>query len=87
MSSTIRATFAYEGTEFTRKYDLDIEDEQIANAKAKALAINASLAAGTAGGLSSFFVSDNGENMKEISALQLITVTETVLDLDEGSDS
>ena len=87
MASTIRATFAYEGTNFTRKYDLDIADDQIASAKAKVLAINASLEAGTAGGMSSFFVSDNGENMKEISALQLFTVTETVLDLNEGSDA
>lgn len=86
MADTLRATFAYEGTDFKRKYDLDIEQDQIANAKAKTIAFNASLAAGTSGGLSSFFVSDNGENLKEISALQLITVTETVLDLDEGSD-
>lgn len=85
MANTLRATFSYQGTSFTRQYDLDIADEFIADAKQKVLNINSSLEAGTAGGLSSFFVSDNGENFTKISGLKLITRTETPLDL-EGSE-
>lgn len=81
-NSTLRATFAYEGTNFTRNYDFEIEDEFKADAKNKVLAINASMEAGTAGGLSTFFVSDNGENFIKISSAKIITVTETQLDLE-----
>lgn len=87
MANTLRATFAYTGTNFTRNYDLDISEDAISTAKAKTMAINESLAAGTAGGMSTFFVSDNGEPMKAISELKLITVTETILNLDEGSEA
>lgn len=86
-TNTLRATFAYENTNETRKYDLDISEDAIPNVKEKTLAINASLAAGTAGGMSSFFVSDNGNHMIKISNLELISITETVLDLTEGSDA
>lgn len=85
-NSTLRTTFAYENTNFTRTYDFDIETEEAKTAaKQKVLNINSSLEAGTAGGLSSFFVSDNGENFTKISELKLITRTETPLDL-EGSE-
>lgn len=46
----------------TRLYDFDCEDSLAADVKLKIKAVNSSLNAGTAGGLSSFFVSDGGEN-------------------------
>lgn len=85
MANTIRLVASYENTNFTRQYDLDIEDEFVSTAKQKILDINASLTAGTSGGFNSFFVGENGENLESFTKAQLITVTETVLDL-EGSE-
>lgn len=84
-NSTLRTTFAYENTNFTRTYDFDIETEEAkTTAKQKVIDINSSLEAGTAGGLSSFFVSDNGENFVKISNAKIITIEETILDLEGG---
>lgn len=51
----------------TRLYNFDCEDSLAADVKYKIIDINDSLEAGTDGGLSSFFVSDSGENFVLIS--------------------
>ena len=61
MSQTIKTKFKY-ADDSTRIYAFDCEDSLVAGVKLKILAINESLIGGTDGGLSSFFVSDAGEN-------------------------
>ncbi len=79
--ANIQLTFSYEDTEFTRVYDFEVADSLQADAKQKILDINASLKAGTDDGLSTFFVSDNGENFSLISAAKFIITEEEYLDL------
>lgn len=62
MSETrsVTMTFGYSNTDVTRKYKFDVvSEEALEAAKDKILAINASLKAGTDGGLSTFFRSDD----------------------------
>ena len=63
MSDTKRSvtmTFGYGNTDFTRKYKFDgLDAAAMPNIKSKILAINASLAGGTDGGLGDFFRSDD----------------------------
>lgn len=57
--STAIFTFAFENN-FTRKYEFDIADNvTIADIKTAVNSVNASLAGGTAGGLDTFFISDD----------------------------
>ena len=51
----------------TRLYSFECEDSLAANVKYNIIDINDSLEASTDGGLSSFFVSDSGENFVLIS--------------------
>jgi len=83
MSSTIRLVMGYKDTSYNRTYDLDIEDSVVSGAKQKILDINSSLSSGTAGGFSSFFVSNEGNNLSIIEQAKLITVNEEVIDLGE----
>ena len=60
MANTATLTFGFTGTDYTRKYTfggLSVADCE--NLKAKVLALNESISAGTAGGLSAFFISDD----------------------------
>lgn len=60
MANSAKIKLAYTGTDFTREYNFDnLTDEQCTGLKAKVQALNASLVGGTAGGLSSFFISDD----------------------------
>ena len=79
--ANVQLTFSYADTEFTRLYDLEIDASLKADAKQKILGINQSLRAGTAGGLSSFFVSDSGDNFTLISAAKFVETTEEYIDL------
>ena len=63
----VKTKFKY-ADDSTRIYDFDCDDSLVTGVKDKIIAINASLQAGTAGGLSSFFVSDNGEYFVQISS-------------------
>lgn len=63
---TVKTQFKYVD-DTTRLYAFDCEDSLSADVKDKILAINASLAASTDGGLADFFVSDEGEKMVQIS--------------------
>lgn len=79
---TVDLTFAYENTDFTRLYSLEGADSlNSADIKAHILQINDSLKNGTAGGLSTFFVSDTGDNFVSISSAKKTITTEEYLDL------
>ena len=84
MSKTFKATFKY-ADDTTRIYDLDVDDSLAAGVKEKVIAFNASLTGGSAGGLSSFFVSDSGENLKIISEAKLISTNEIPVSIGSGS--
>jgi len=77
----IQLTFSYADTEATRMYEMEASESLEAEAKAKILAINGSLKAGTDDGLSEFFVSDEGDNFTLISAAKFIVETEEYIDL------
>ena len=79
---TCKLTFGYADSDQKRQYAFDIASSLRSGVKAGVKAVNQSLAAGTAGGLSSFFVSDEGDNFTMITAAQLIT--ETVEDIAIG---
>lgn len=81
MAKKLKMTFGYADTEETRQYDFDVADSVTAACKEGILAINTSLKAGTDGGLSAFFVSDEGANFTLITAAQLEEINKTVLDL------
>ena len=60
MAKSLALTFGYAGTNFTRIYTETVADSiTAANVKTAVDAINASLKAGTADGLSDFFLADD----------------------------
>lgn len=83
-TATLRLTLAYNNSDFTRNYSMDVA-ETIAPAavKQKIWDINDSIAAGTDDGLSTFFLADDydGTNgtMKAIKAAQIETTTENII--------
>ena len=78
---TIQMT--YTGTEFTRKYKMSgITTDVLSNLDSKITNFNASLEAGTAGSLSSVFISDDFDPESNIGYLKgidqaVVQVTET----------
>lgn len=78
--NTVRLKFTYADAD-TRTYDLECDDNNLMDVQSKVNALNASVTAGTDGGFTTFFLSDNGEEFTKISEAQIISVTETVLDL------
>lgn len=77
MAKTVKLVFSYEDTEYTRNYNLEADDSiSSGDCKAKILAINASLAASTDGGLADFFVGEYGESLVKISDARLVETTE-----------
>lgn len=85
MPNSVTMTFGYNGTDFTRKYKFDnVSASALTGVKAGIKAVNASLEAGTAGGLSLFFVSDDYipdsiGTFTGIIAAQSDSVTESVI--------
>ena len=82
--NSITLTLGFEDTDFTRqlKFDNLPDTALVVNTlKERILAVNESLSAGTAGGLSTFFLSDDGDNFTGIVAAKTDSVTETVLDI------
>ena len=78
----VQLTFAYENTNFERIYTLEVASTLTReNVKQNILAVNASLQAGTDGGLSTFFTSEEGDNFTLISSAKLIETDEEILDL------
>lgn len=88
MANSATLTFSFTGTDFTRKYKFDdLTQAQCEALKTNVKAINASLTAGTAGGLSAFFISDDFDAtqgigyFEAISAAQYEASTITEIDL------
>ena len=84
--STIYLTFAYKNTTFTRKYAFDVNNDADLNDILGDLsdnieALNSSLTAGTAGGLSSFFLSDDGYNFAGIIDKEFVSLEIEDIDL------
>lgn len=88
MANSATLTFGYTNTDFTRKYKFEgLTADQCTALKNNVKAINASLAGGTAGGLSSFFISDDFDAntgtgyFSSITAAQYEASTLTEIDL------
>lgn len=82
MASTVQMKFGYHDTTEKRQYDLEIIGGlSTSTIKNKINAINSSLDAGTAGGLSTFYVSDSGNHLKKIESAKIITITDELIDL------
>ena len=86
-SVAVKLITGYENSDASRQYTFDCAASLVSGVKAKVKAINSSLAGGTDGGLSSFFVDDDGNGLATISSA--FTVVETVdeLDIDDDSDA
>lgn len=91
MANNLKMTFGYED-EQTRVYAFSVDDSLASGCKAKLLGINASLAAGTDGGLKDFFLSNAGASFATIAAAQLESSETIVLNIGDytgeaGSES
>ena len=96
MSNSVTLTFGYKGTDFTRKYKFDdVSNGALSSVKANVMAFNASVTGGasSAGGLDTFFISDDYDNsdaenvigeLASITAAQYDSVTTTIINLDGG---
>lgn len=63
----------YTGTDFTRRYTMSgVSSSQLPSIESACEAINASLLAGTAGGMSSIFISDDFDPSQGIGYMQKI---------------
>lgn len=79
--TSVTLTFGFKD-ETTRKYKFDdVANAALSGIATKCKAINASLLGGTAGGLSTFFLSDDGENFTSILAAQSDNVDITDINL------
>lgn len=79
---SLQLKFGYENSDQKRTYTFsDISESIVADLKDNIIAVNNSLAGGTAGGLSSFFIDDEGNNFVRIEEANLTVVQETNLDL------
>ena len=93
MSNTIKLTLGYEGTDFTRNFNIpNVSNEDATTAKTKIKALNASLAGGTDGGLDAFFRSDDYDaqegigTFSGITAAQIVTTTTEYINLEEEGE-
>lgn len=89
-SNFVTLTLGFKDTDFTRNLKIDnVEADALSSVKQNVLDVNASLSADTAGGLSSFFVSDDFDAdagkgyFTGITAAQYTTQTVTEIDLDD----
>ena len=82
MTNKLKMTFGYADTEETRQYAFDVADSIVASdIKTAVLSVNDSLKNHTDGGLSDFYVSEEGDVFTLITDAQLEVVNKTVLDL------
>ena len=93
MNNKLKMTFGYENTDFTRNLTIaNVADSLTSGIKNKIKAVNTSLAGGTAGGLDSFFRSDDYDSeagigkFSGITAAQLESTTVTVIPLVDSDD-
>lgn len=76
----VELQLGYDNSEFLRTITIsNVSLSALADVKTKCMAINASIAASTDGGMSDFFVDDNGNKMKEITKAKIIITEETEL--------
>lgn len=88
ITNSVELTFGYANTDFTRKYTFSgLSASVLAEVKTNILAVNASLEAGTAGGLNEFFLSDTGDNFTRIVDAYYKTREETDIPLTEVSNN
>lgn len=79
---SLQLKFGYHNSDQKRSYTFsDVAESIVPDIKDTIMDINDSLTGGTAGGLSSFFIDDNGNNFAQIEEAQLTVTTETNLDL------
>lgn len=67
----------YQGTDARRTYDFDLPESEMTKCKAKIVAINESIAAGTVEDFREFFVSDDGKKLDNIVEAKIVIVEET----------
>jgi len=86
--NSIKLKMAYTNTDFTRNMTIgDVAESVLAGVETKIQNINDSLEGGTAGGLETFFISDDYDaaatvgSFKQISQAVINSVTETTIDL------
>lgn len=86
MSAELQLTFGYANSSSSDKFAFDIDDSMaaaIGTIKSNIQAINASLSAGTSGGLDEFFVADDydgvGGKLNRISAAVIVSKSETII--------
>lgn len=85
--TSVTLTFGFSDTDFTRKYKFDdVSNAALSGIADKCKAINQSLAGGTAGGLSTFFLSDDGDSFCSIIAAQSDQSSINVIDLNVGTN-
>lgn len=88
MAKNLKMTFGYGAEqESTRNYNFSVDDSLAADCKDKIKAINTSLAAGTAGGLSTVFISDDEDFFSRITYAELSSSVTEVLDISGGASS
>ena len=87
VTNKVSLDIGYTGTDFSRRYTMSgIANAQLASVESACDAINASLEAGTAGGLSSTFISDDFDStqgigyMKKIEKATIVSTEETTLE-------
>jgi len=92
-SNTVKLTFGYEGTDFTRNLTIgNVADSVLPNVKTKIKAINASIVGGTDDGLSTFLRSDDYDQEEGIgtfagiTAAQITATETTYINLDEEGE-
>ena len=87
ITNQVSLDIEYTGTDFTRRYSMKgVSAAQLASIESACEAINTSLAAGTAGGMSSVFISDDFDAtqgigyMKRIGKAQITSTEEIPID-------
>lgn len=81
-TNSVTLTFGYDNSSQTRRYKFeDVSTGALSSVDVLCKAINASLAAGTAGGLSTFFLDDDGNHFTSIVGAQADITTVEVINL------
>ena len=83
---SVKLTFGYSNSDQTRQLNFsNVAESLIPDIKDNVLAINDSIAAGTDGGLTSFFKDDDGNNFSGITAAQIVSETVKTISLSGGA--
>ena len=79
MSNTLKMTLGYNGTDFTRNFNIaNVDDNDISTVKTKIKALNASVSGGTDNGLSAFLRSDDFDATEGIGTFSGVTAASVV---------